>query len=125
MVLSLQFLGNGLAQLHQAEIGSVMDLPLLNGLIGCLLDVLRGVKVRPADLKVEDFLPRPLHGQRFLIDFPDAGGGHAIHTGCNVIVHVCNASFLGVSWIDACTFLCAALSLVLLWLNFKQFRPGL
>ena len=93
VVLPLELVGDGLTQLHHAEVGGVVDLPLGQGLVGRLFDVLRGVEVGAADLKVEHPLPRPLHGQGLLVYLPDARGGHPVHPGCNVIVHTHSASF--------------------------------
>ena len=80
IVVPLQLLGDGLAQLRGSVVGGVEHIAPADAVIGGVLDDLGGVKVGPADLHVDDVLPHLLHLIGPLHHHADAGEREVLHT---------------------------------------------
>ncbi len=79
-IVLLQFSCDSFSQFRKTIIGGVVNLSLIQSLLGRFLDVGRGVKIGSADLKVYDILP----GRRAPVDLfkylPYSGKGNGLHT---------------------------------------------
>ena len=78
-VVPLELVADGFAQLIGAVVGGVKDVSLANALIQRLLDDLGGIKVRAADLHMDDVRTLPLHLIGPLHHNTDAGEGQHLH----------------------------------------------
>ena len=80
VVVPLQLVGNGLAQLGGTVVGGIEHVAVGQGCVGGLLDDLGGIEVGAADLHVDDILAFLLHLGGFLHHHADFGEGKGFHT---------------------------------------------
>jgi hypothetical protein len=78
-VIPLEFLDDRVLQVRKPRGGSVFGDPLPDGLVGGLLDVVRGVKVRLSLGKADDFNPLGPHGRRLGCRGESGGGFDPVH----------------------------------------------
>lgn len=81
-VFVLQLAGHFLPQFKEAVIGSVVNLPVVDGLLDGFVDVRRGEEVRAAHDHVDDVLPGALSGFRRVEKGAEAGKGDVFRAKC-------------------------------------------